>query len=443
MSKFKTNEEYFAFSKRLVVIPTEDIKKLFEKFKVKLPLFVHAFLLRETIRSKVFEEKLYNTYTDELKYRLRGYNHYSVYPLEKMIEKYNLDFELSKYKELLFDMIFINMDVLSLRNNFINELEQLQHNYTVDLEVMKYSDFFKMIKDVFFEAQGYLDGVPIHHWDDEMLNSYTLGDLKELGKKYEVDIPRRINKAKLIDILSAKFKLTDEEVLLLSKKSVLDLEIYAKEKGFKISIDLKKQDMIEYIQFSLKMYHKPEFTDKYSYDVPVESRQDEVYGDMEEEVVPEPPKVEKKEPQKVVVPVEEEVEEPVIVQPEPEPLIEEPEEEFEPEPEPEPEIEPEPEEIEEEPTIEPEPVKETVKEPAKEPVPASEDLLSAEEKELLDEKINQIIKKFYKKRRRRRIIWSIVIVLIVAILGFVGYSYYYYTVGNPGHLPFDIPVFWN
>nr|HPJ24020.1 hypothetical protein [Bacillota bacterium] len=180
MSKFKTNEEYFAFSKRLVVIPTEDIKKLFEKFKVKLPLFVHAFLLRETIRSKVFEEKLYNTYTDELKYRLRGYNHYSVYPLEKMIEKYNLDFELSKYKELLFDMIFINMDVLSLRNNFINELEQLQHNYTVDLEVMKYSDFFKMIKDVFFEAQGYLDGVPIHHWDDEMLNSYTLGDLKEL-----------------------------------------------------------------------------------------------------------------------------------------------------------------------------------------------------------------------------------------------------------------------
>ncbi|MBN2540342.1 MAG: hypothetical protein JXB08_02335 [Bacilli bacterium] len=438
MGKLKTKEEYFAFSKRLVVIPTEDIKKLFLKFKVKLPLFVHGFLLCETIRSKVFEEKLYNTYTDELKYRLRGYDSFSIYLLEALIEKYNLDFELSRYKELLFDFILINMDELSLKNSFVNELEQLQHNYTVDLEVVKYADFFALVKEVFYEAAGYLDGVKLKDWTDDMLNSYTLGDLKSLGKKYDVNVPRRINKARLIQILSAKFKLTPNESELLDGMSVLDLEIYAKEKGFKISIDLKKQDMIEYLKFALDMYHKPTDSDPFSYDVPLDSREEEVTKDIEE---PTPEPVVEPIPEPVVVPVEEEVEEEPVVEPEPE-IVPEPEPEPIVEPEPEPEQpafeEPLPEEIiPEEPEL-------TVPEPKQvQPAFVDDSLLSTEEKELLDEKINQIIKKFYKKRRRRRITWTILIVLLVAILGFAAYSYYYYTIVNPGSLPFGLPVFWN
>jgi len=442
MGKFKTNEEYFAFSKRLVVIPTEDIRKLLEKFKISLPLFIHAFLLRETIRSKVFEEKLYDTYTDELKYRLRGYDRYSVYPLEKMIEKFNLDFEVARYKELLFDIIFLNLDRLSLKNSFLNELEQLQHNYTVDLEVMSYHHFYSLFKSVYHETPGYLDGVPLDHWDDEMLNSYTLGDLKELGQKYGVDIPRRINKAKLIEILTAKFNLTGNEASLLVKMSVLDLEIYAKEKGFRISIDLKKQDMIEYIQYAREMYHKPIEKDDFSYDVPLESHEDEVVSDIEEEPIRKPA------PKEVVIPVEEDIEVPEIVEEKPiEVMPEETEETTKteiveetiiPEQKKEPEIKPET-----KPITKAAPKPEIKEEPELQaPVEVTpESLLSSEEKELLDEKINQIIKRFYKKRRRRRIIWTVTIVLIMAILGFVGYSYYYYTIN--GILPFGLSELFN
>ncbi|XMB72355.1 hypothetical protein RJI07_00260 [Mycoplasmatota bacterium WC30] len=483
MGKFKTNEEFFTFSKRLVVIPTEDIKKLLIKHKIKLPLYAHAFLLKETIRSKVFEERLFNTYSDELKFRLRGYDDYSIYPLEKLINKYNLDFELARYKELLFDFIYINSSKLSVKNSFINELQQLQHNYTVDLEVMKYSDFYALISDLFYEADGYLDGVAIKDWTEDLLASYTLGDLKELGKKYSVSVPRRINKAKLIQILTSKFKLTVDEASLLSKKSVLDLEIYSKEKGFQISIDLKKKDMIEYIKFSLSMYHKKTAKDDFMYDVPLETKEEAVVSDIEDDI----PEVIEEVIEPVIIPVEEEVEEPIseqIIEPEPESeefeeepeaFEEEPEafeeepEEFEEEPEefeeePE-EFEEEPEEFEEEPEVieeEPEIVEEEPKVIKKElkpkpvlkkelkpkPVlkktqttePKDESLLSNEEKELLDEKINQIIKKYYKKRRRRRTTWIIAIVLIVVILGFAGYSYYTYM--NQGNLPFGIPVFW-
>jgi len=418
MSKFKTNEDYFAFSKRLVVIPTEDIKKLLQRHKIRLPQFVHTFLLKETIRANVFEERLFETYTDELKFRLRGYDGFSVYPLEKLIDKYQLDFELARYKELLFDFIFVNSKAIGYKNSFVSDLEQLQYNYTVDLETMKYSDFWVVMEELFSQTDGYLDGLVLSDYTEDLLASYTLGDLKALGKKYSVSVPRRINKAKLIEILAAKFKLTEDEAELLAKKSVLDLEIYAKEKDFKISIDLKKKDMIEYIEFSLGMYHKPTFKDVYVYDVPLTTQEEAVTEDLEE-VVP----VE----EVILVPVEEEVE--VEPKPEPEPIEEvvsdekpvfeeTPEPIYEPKQKPEPIVQAEPEQID-------------------------ESLLSKEEKELLDEKINQIIKKYYKKRRRRRITRIIIISLLVLVLGFAGYAYYYYTSYSPGNLPFGLPVFWN
>jgi outer membrane biosynthesis protein TonB len=471
MSKFKSNEEYFAFSKRLVVIPTADIKKLLLKHKIYIPLYVHTFLLKETIRQKVFEDNLYNTYTDEMKFRLRGYDSYSAFPLEKLIEKYNLDFELARYKELLFDFLFVNRDIFKYRNSFISDLEQLQHNYTVDLEVMQYSDFYALLKEVFFQEEGYLDGLKLTEWTEELLASYTLGDLKELGKKYDVTIPRRINKAKLIQILTAKFNLTEDEAKLLSEKSVLDLEIYAKEKGFKISIDLKKRDMIEYIEFSLGMYHKTPHVDEYAYDIPLATKEEAAIMDIEEEAEPVRVKEVVKKPEPIIqVPIEEEVEpEPVVEileEQKPEPIIEEPvvEEEIIEEIEDEPQPEPVQELVEEESIIaEPASIVEEIKEvvtpvkeekkqeqpkfvteqskkASKQPFKQDESLLSVEEKELLDEKINQIIKKYYKKRRRRRITWTIIITLLVVIIGFVGYSYIYYNAN--GALPFNIPVFW-
>ena len=364
----------------------------------------------------MFEEKLYNTYTDEQKFRLRGYDKYSNFLLEKLIKSYNLDFELARYKELLFDFLFTNLNKFSIKNNFIKELEQLQHNYTVDLEVMKYESFLELYKEVLSQENGYLDGIKITNYNDEVLSSYTLGDLKGLGKKYEITVPRRINKSKLIEILTAKFKLTEDESQLLAKKSVLDLELYAKEKGFKISIDLKKRDMIEFIEFAMGMYHKEVYQDTFNYDIPLATKEENVVNDIEEE-----PVVEEVVPE-VITPVEEEVEEIVIA----------------PIPELEPVSEPEP--VVDEVTEEAKPIVEEEKEVLAPVKAVDESLLSNEEKELLDEKINQIIKKYYKKRRRRRITWIIVIVLIVAVLGFAGYSYLQYA--DQGTLPFGLPVFW-
>lgn len=409
MSKFKTKEEFFDFSKLLLVIPLEDLIKLLNKHEIKLPLYVHRFLLKETIRAEIFDEKLYARYTDELKFRLRGYDNFSIFLLEKMIAEYNLNFNLSRYKEMLLNILFVNKEALVIRNNFFNDLEQLKHNYTVDLEVMSYHSFMEVVNPVFYEQPGFLDGINIEDWDDDLLSSYTLGDLRALGEKYKVKIPRRINKGKLIEILTAKFKLSADEAELLETKSVLELEIYAKEKGFKISIDLKKTDMIEYMRYALGMYNSYPKDDFFDYHIPVFSDAEALEVDMVEEVV---------EPVYIPEELHDEVVEDVVT----EPFIED---DINEEPISEP--------IEEEVVLPVEPVKEELSDPVidqdnypevpdveipadleKEPTLEDSSILSSEEKELLDEKINLIIKKYHKKRRTKTVFTVIIIILLVA-----------------------------
>jgi len=412
MSKFKTNEEFFDFSKLLVVIPIEDLVRLLEKHEVRLPLYVHRFLLKETIRSEVFEHKLFETYTDEQKYRLRGYDNFSIYLLEKIIVDYNLDFDLAKYKEMLLNLLHLNKEALVIKSIFFAELEQLKHNYTVDIEVMKYSDFMRIAHSIFYEQPGFLDGIDIDDWTDDILASYTLGDLRAMGAKYEVKIPRRINKGKLVEILTAKFKLSADETELLETKSVLELEIYAKEKGFKISIDLKKTDMIEYIKFALGMYNNYPKADFFDYHIPLVSDEAQIEEDILEEI-------EEVEEYNIPEEIHDEIETETLQEP-----VEEILQDIDfTEPEEVTVEEPIKEEVEEELKMEETDDIEVPSELVKAPSLADSSLLSAEEKELLDEKINLIIKKYYKKRKTTRVIVIILIILVLAVGAWAAYTY--------------------
>lgn len=459
MGKLKTNEDYFAYSKTLTAIPSEDLAALLVNHKIRVPYYIHRFVLKETIYSKVFQNKLYSTYTDELKYRLRGYHEYSLFLLEKLISDYNLDFDAAKYKEILFDLLFLNRDLYGIKDSFVNDLEKLKYKYAVDFEKISYVDFRKFFSGVFFEPTGYLDGVNLSIIKDVMIHSSTLGDLRGLGEKYGVKIPRRINKTQLIDILAARFRLSEDELVLLNSKSVLELEIYAKEKGFNISIDLKKSDMMEYLVFSLGLYHQEKTKDSHNYQIPLGADIDSVQveaiqfetndqdipvTEIEEEVkvVPVTLTEEVKEviAEPVVVPLKE-VEE--VVTPEPQKIVE-------------PVLEPQAikteqvvqevkEEVKEEPVVE-EPVIPSVPQskPKEEPYRKADEPLdfSDEEKALLDEKINQIIQK-YNKKRHRKVFWT---VFLLSLLGIVllgaGYIALYYFYINPGVMPFGLPILW-
>jgi hypothetical protein len=475
MGKFKTNEDYFAYSKTLTAIPSTDLASLLVNHKIRIPYYIHRFTLKETIYSKVFQNKLYQTYTDELKYRLRGYHEYSLYLLEKLITDFNLDFDSAKYKEILFDLLFLNRELYGIKDSFLSDLEKLKYKYAVDFEKISYHDFLRSFTGVFYEANGYLDGVNLGILKDVMIHSSTLGDLRGLGEKFNVKIPRRINKTQLVEILTARFRLTEEEIILLNSKSVLELEIYAKEKGFHISIDLKKSDMIEYLVFSLGFYHLELQKDAHNYQIPMATELDAVQIDAiqfekNDQDIPvenyEPDPIKEHKTVVVTEPIQEQLkpaietpleEEVILMKPEPQKVVEpvhkpEPVKVIEPvkvEPVMEEPMKPEPKstapiEVEtavEQPKIDVKPIILRQEERVVRKIDDNLDF-SDEEKALLDEKINLIIKK-YNKKRRTKVFWT---TLFLTLFGLVilaaGYAALYYFYINPGNLPLGLPILW-
>ncbi|MFA5380651.1 MAG: hypothetical protein WC088_01855 [Candidatus Izemoplasmatales bacterium] len=438
MSKLKTTEELFAYSKTLSVIPAEDLVNLLLTSKIHVPNYIHRFVLRETIYPKVFANSLYQTYTDELKYRLRGYNDYSIYLLNKLISDYNLDFDAAKYKEIFFDVLFLNAELYGIKDHFFNELDRLKYKYAVDFEVINYQSFMNLFGKIFFEPSGYLDGVKLTILKDVMIHSSTLGDLRGLGEKYGVKVPRRINKTQLVDILAKRFRLSDEEIVLLNAKSVLELEIYAKEKGFSISIDLKKSDMVEYIVYSLSMYHQEVVKDMHNYSVPLavdldSVRIEEIKFETNDQDIPVVEDVKPvtetitSEPGPIVLEEEVVEPEPIIEQTQPsvaEPVIVEPAfAASEPTPKTEVHFEPDSITIDNEPALKP-----TFSDSGKN--------FSEEERALLDEKIAMIIKKYQRKRHQKAFFTFFGIFLGIAVIGLLAYSYYIYL--TTGNLPFGL-----
>ena len=68
-----------------------------------------------------------------------------------------------------------------------------------------------------------------------------------------------MNKAQLIDLIAARFRLTEDEKVALQPKPILELTQYSKEKGFKISTDLKKGDMVELMKLNRIDYGEDAF----------------------------------------------------------------------------------------------------------------------------------------------------------------------------------------
>ena len=284
-------------------------------------------------------------------------------------------------------------------------------------------------RDLYYTPKGYLDGIQLSILKEAVCKTYTLNQIRDLGAKYGVNVPKRMNKGQLLELIAARFRLTEDEKVALQPKPILELTQYSKEKGFKISTDLKKGDMVEFIVFSLNKYNEDIEKDLFDYDfIPEE---EEVDTDPEKvfEGVPEdeveaqeiPTTNQYVEPE---TPVEEPVqEEPVIEEAPVEEVQEEPVVEETPVEEAQPEVVEEP--VQEEPVVEE--VKEEEK-PAPAPVQEEHEERELEYDESVDVEIRDIIKDYYKKKSRKdkalRITILIIFLVLVAAVAFFALKFF-------------------
>ena len=414
-------------------VSSEELVKIFKDNHIYFPDFVDRFLLAHFFKPYVFADDVVSAYTDEQKYRLRNFEtQYSIYLIEGIDKEVNYSLHPSEYKNLFMRFFLKNKKNFKTTIAFEKQLEKLAGQNNGAQENFEKVRFY--FRELFYTPKGYLDGIQLSGLKDAVAATYTLGELKGLGEKYGVDVPRRINKQQLIDLLAKRFRLTEEEKATLLPKPILAITQYAKDKGFKISTDLKKDDMVEFIVFSLDKYNEDVEKDLYDYDIlsEEEAKEPELFEEEEQ--------AEEAAPAVAVIPTSNE-----IVDNEPE-AKEEPAPEPEPEPvaEPEPEAEPEEEEAPQEEEQQPEPPVEEEEQPAEEPEeeeapqeePAEEEQPEEEEKpeedydEKADEEIRDIIKGYYAKKAKkdRGARWIIVILFIIVCVGLAYFALKYFGV---------------
>lgn len=253
--KRKTEEYIYLYSKKVkitklvsefVVIPSFEIVKYLKNKEIYLPNYIHKALIRKNIAPAIANAESSDKFSDEMKYRLRWFDQFTIFQLERLATGYQLSIDVDEYKKDFWDIIVRNRTELGINNLEFVKLQNLTLKYSKEKQE-KFDEMMKQFNEIYFEPDGYFDGTLIDEATEVLEKATTLAEIRDLGKKYDVDIPRRINKKQLVDIVALKLDYDDRQREELEKKSILEIERFAKKEKVNVSIELRKSDMIEYI----------------------------------------------------------------------------------------------------------------------------------------------------------------------------------------------------
>jgi len=140
-------------------------------------------------------------------------------------------------------------------------------------ELPDFTEFNEKIEEILKDEDDHIDGLSLDEIRPMLYNCSTLNEIRELGKKYSVSVPRRLKKGELLENifheLKIKKQLVEKVMIDLAKKSALMLQRFAIDNKLKVSMELKKEEIIEYIlKYSPKTmsFYKPPSKEAYTLD---------------------------------------------------------------------------------------------------------------------------------------------------------------------------------
>lgn len=327
--------------KTIIYLPASQVKAFFTEIGLTIPREIRMFVLRENLREKVIEtRKSRLTLADELNYRLSWFTEFTETQLENLLVFFDdptLDraFLEDFWTDLLSYMVEKSVPAKEIKK--IVDLS-IQHVKAVGLELPNMKTYNRELKELFFDSMGRIDGLPPQKFRPVLYKSSTLTEVRDLGAKYDVDVPRRLKKTELADIIVRELKdrgqYTEELETQIRAMSVIVMQRFAIDHDIKASTELKKEEIIEYILANAKetkeAYFIPESPQVYEQEVEqVQKHVDEVLKpsaveekptEVTEEVIEQPVEVteevveEKPEVKEEIEPVVEKVEEEKVVQ---------------------------------------------------------------------------------------------------------------------------------
>ncbi len=260
--------------KTIIYLPADSVNQFFTGIGLTIPREIRIYVLRELLREKVAEtRKSRLTLADELNYRLSWFAEFSETQLENLLIFYD-DMELFKYylEDLWVELFGYMLDKKVTPLDFKHLYDSsLAHVRNVGLELPDLKTYNLEIKRLFFDAPGKIDGLTPERIRPVLYKSSTLGEVREFGLKYDVDVPRRLKKNELAEIIIQELKdrkeHTEELEKQIKKMSVILMQRFAIDHDIKASTELKKEEIIEYVLSNAKetkeSYYTPDSKDVY------------------------------------------------------------------------------------------------------------------------------------------------------------------------------------
>ncbi len=313
----------------LVLLPAEQTVYFFDSIGLKVPRKLRIDALKVALDPVVKSRHVvHQMLSDEVNYRLRWYGNFSETQLVNLMPLFGDEELVVIYKEALWLSLLgyilekkVSEENLTLLFNLANDYFANQEENRKD--ILKYN---QGLNPIFFDEPGTIDGLTQELFRPILFKCSTLVEVREIGRKYGVNVPRRLKKKELLEIIKEELakvnKLNESLEIELNAMNVIMLQRFAVDNDIKASIELKKEEIIEYIL-------KNATETKEVYFSPSTGAEYEILEDFPEVPPATEPVVEKPVVEEPVVeePVVEEpvVEEPVVEEPVvEEPVVEEP-----------------------------------------------------------------------------------------------------------------------
>ncbi len=191
--------------------------------------------------------------TTELLHRLNWYKEYSDYQLSKLFTtlansgdvRFNENELIANYKKWLWVVTLSNADNLNLNEDTLEQILNVEDEY------LGFEDFNNTLSSLLYDFNGSIDVVPEGDFLRVLFKSSTVAELRDIAAKYEINVPKRLNRAQLLEVILERLEedgKSDEAVVAKVKDmKVVSLQRFAKDNDIKASTELRKDAVIDFI----------------------------------------------------------------------------------------------------------------------------------------------------------------------------------------------------
>ena len=262
--------------KDLRTLAPEQYVAVFSVANIKLPIQLRMEVIRNLTEPFVKKShEIMGAINEDFINRLKWFYQYSDFQYVNLLSYYENENIVQTYIDNLLVSIFEYLVDIK-RESVIELLIQANRNQSTKYDFKNIKNMNHIINKIFFDKDQEVDGLSLDQIRPVLFKGTTLKELREFGEKYGVDVPRRLKKQQILDILyselSSRDFLTDFLKDELKSKSIVMIQRYAKNHGIELSTELKKEQIIEYIlQFSnhSKAFYSPPNSN--IYDVEIDS----------------------------------------------------------------------------------------------------------------------------------------------------------------------------